>query len=237
LAEFAETVRMVEDLVPSVYVEQAFLELNEPGILDGISRLVERGADRIVIAPLLLFSAGHAKRDIPSVLVQARHRHGSIAFCVSDPLGCHPALLRLSVRRFQEAVDQPVRLCSFTHVLVGRGGSDDEAAADLRRYAELMSRHVPAKSHSVAFMALARPRLRDALVCAARQGGDCVVQPHLLFQGDVLCDLQGEVSVIGKRSAQVHFHVTSHLGPSPLLAEAIVDRAAAHLAGLPTMRW
>ncbi|MEE3220587.1 MAG: CbiX/SirB N-terminal domain-containing protein, partial [Planctomycetota bacterium] len=48
-----------------IVVEPAFLELTEPTIDDAVTRLADRGVRRMTVMPLLLFAAGHAKRDIP----------------------------------------------------------------------------------------------------------------------------------------------------------------------------
>ena len=41
-------------------VELGFIELAEPTIGAALDRLVERGAARVCVVPLLLFAAGHA---------------------------------------------------------------------------------------------------------------------------------------------------------------------------------
>ena len=49
-------------------VETAFLELAEPSIQDGLSRLARRGARRIVVLPYFLAAGSHVSRDIPEIL-------------------------------------------------------------------------------------------------------------------------------------------------------------------------
>ena len=53
---------------PDWPVEHGYLEFARPVIRDGLDRLVAAGARRILAVPGMLFAAGHAKNDIPSVL-------------------------------------------------------------------------------------------------------------------------------------------------------------------------
>ena len=72
--EFLEVAEQVSRRLTGVCVEPACLELTELTIPQGVSRLVERGARQIVVVPLLLFAAGHAKRDIPAAAEAAALR-------------------------------------------------------------------------------------------------------------------------------------------------------------------
>ena len=49
-------------------VEHGFLEFANPILRDGLDRLREQGVERVLAIPAMLFAAGHAKNDIPSVL-------------------------------------------------------------------------------------------------------------------------------------------------------------------------
>src|SRR5688500_6845827 len=62
--------------VAPLAVEPAFLELKQPEIDTAVGKLVARGATRLVTMPLLLFAAGHVKRDIPEQVRTALDRRG-----------------------------------------------------------------------------------------------------------------------------------------------------------------
>jgi sirohydrochlorin ferrochelatase len=89
--------------------ELAFLELAEPDIATGVRRLAERGVMRLVTVPVLLFSAGHAQRDIPHATHEAAQAFNVEVAGQSKALECHPALLRLSAQRFREAICDPAK--------------------------------------------------------------------------------------------------------------------------------
>ena len=73
-------------------VEPAYAATGEPRVHDAVSELRRRGARRIVLASYLLADG----------LFQDRLR-GSGADLVADPLGTHPAMVRLIANRFKRA--------------------------------------------------------------------------------------------------------------------------------------
>jgi sirohydrochlorin cobaltochelatase len=226
LAEFRETVQRVADSLPSVAVGSAFLELAQPDIADGVHALALRGVEEVTFVPLLLFAAGHAKRDIPAALDIASRQYAFLRFGLAEPLGCHPSLLELSAQRFREALaDTPRESSTLRLILVGRGSSDATAAAETEHYAGKLAEQVSVPRYHVAFMAAASPRLGALLDRIEPSTGDWLVfQPHLLFHGEVLADLNAQVAAWGLRCPVRRWSVAEHLGPSRLLVQAIIDR-------------
>src|SRR5690606_655117 len=74
-AEFRRTVGQVAALRPDWAVAGGFLELAEPTIPAAIDALAKQGVKRLIVMPLLLFAAGHARRDIPREIELAATRH------------------------------------------------------------------------------------------------------------------------------------------------------------------
>jgi sirohydrochlorin ferrochelatase len=73
-------------------VELAFAATGEPAVADAVTQLRHRGARRVVVASYLLADG----------LFQDRLRNSG-ADAVSDPLGGHPAMVRLIASRFRRA--------------------------------------------------------------------------------------------------------------------------------------
>ena len=67
-AETADVAAAVAGLLPDMPVELGFLEVIGPTIADAVTRLAARGCRDVIAAPLLLFAAGHAKRDVPEAV-------------------------------------------------------------------------------------------------------------------------------------------------------------------------
>jgi sirohydrochlorin cobaltochelatase len=190
VAEFLDLARQVEIRLAPRAVEPAFLELAGPTIAASFRRLAERGVRRIVVAPLLLFAAGHAKLDIPAAVRDAAGilPPGEIDIVYAQPLGCHSALLKLSAGRVQElfASHSAIATSESGLLLVGRGSRDPEAIAATHDYAHLLRAGLPPVDTRVAFVAMAAP-LVDSVADELSQTNlrRIVVQPHLLFHGEL----------------------------------------------------
>ncbi|MDX1947078.1 MAG: CbiX/SirB N-terminal domain-containing protein [Pirellulaceae bacterium] len=196
-------------------VEPAFLEIAEPTIAQGIAALARRGAARFVALPLLLFAAGHAKRDIPAALTAAV-AGSRLEFCLGEHLGCDEGMVELSRRRFTEALQQrPAMPAADTCLLlVGRGSPDDGATAEMRQFARLRGLSEADMAVEVAFLAMAQPRVGEVIArLAASRYRRIVVQPHLLFHGDLAEGLAAQVAAVRAKNSRQEWLL------APLLAD------------------
>lgn len=227
--EFARVAAMVAGQRPDMIVEAGFLELAEPDIPAAIDAAVARGAARVTVSPLLLFAAGHAKRDIPAAIDQARSRHPGVHFEQAPALESHPAILHLSADRWHAALAEPGALTAGESVmlLVGRGSHDREAVDGFLAFAQQRMSQTPAGALQPAFLAMAEPSLDAAIERAAAVGlPQVVVQPHLLFCGDLVDRIARCVERARQRWPATRWLLARPLGPDPLVALALAERAA-----------
>jgi len=233
--EFIQTACSVAGLLGRMAVEPCFLELAEPTIDVAIERLAAQGIRRLSVMPLLLFAAGHAKRDIPQAvghairkirLIDRLEPHAERPFAQLPPLGCHAKLLELSSLRFAEAVaNRPAVAPEDTAlVMVGRGSRDEDATAEMFSFARQRGERSPVDPVETCFVAMAEPPLGDCLErMAASDFRRVVIQPHLLFGGQLLARISDIVVQFARRHPDTEWVVARHLGPHALLDAAIVD--------------
>jgi sirohydrochlorin cobaltochelatase len=236
-AEFLATVAQVSQRLPGVAVQPCFLELAKPTIAAGAEQLARRGARHVAVVPLMLLAAAHVKRDVPAAVAAAAAelapRYGPIRFRPTAHLGLQAELITLSAQRFRQCVEHSVAKADKANtdgetmlLIAGRGSRDPLAADELRRFVQLRCQQTPVAGARACFMAMAEPSLQAALNESARAGWRrVVVQPHLLFRGQVLAQLDQLVrqSQVGCPDGQ--WLVTRHIGPDPLLADLIVRLA------------
>ena len=242
LAEFQSIVERLAQRQPTWLVEPGLIELAEPTISQGFARLVERGARQVVALPLLLFAADHAREDIPRLLDEARQtlapqRNGSLPeIAQAEVLGQHPQIIELSQRRYQAALagltTSPVAELndlSTVRILVSRGSSDPVAIAAVQDFARRLDVKMsgdPKKPQlAVAFVAVARPSLAEVLEQA--QLGSArrvVVQPHLLFTGQVLGQIQQAVDHCRAACPGKEWSIAAHLGADDCVVAALESR-------------
>ena len=233
-ASVADRLGSVANRMGHVAVEPCFLELAEPTIDEAIERLADRNVDCLSVMPLLLFAAGHAKDDIPQAVRAAVNASGfarrltTSADVISQlpHLGCHPKLLELSALRFHEAIaDQPLASSAQTTlVMVGRGSRDKQATTEMRQFSKLRHDGAQVKQTEVCFVAMAEPLIQPYLDQLAQSDAQrIVVQPHLLFGGQLLAKIADLVGEMAQQHPDQEWIVTRHLGPHALLEDAMVD--------------
>lgn len=239
LAEFHEVVGALSVRLAPLPVEPCFLELAEPTIAVGLERLAARGARRIVVAPLLLFAAGHAKEDIPHAVASASPmRVDDLPWVQTEPFGLDPEVVALSVLRYDEAIAEaehercsarnsvPILPSETLQVLVGRGSSDSEALAAMREFVQRRAAARPSDGDvELAYTALAEPRLEAVLErAAASPYRRIVVQPHLLFHGELVERVARLTADAASRFPEKQWLVAAHLGPHERVVAAVVRR-------------
>jgi sirohydrochlorin cobaltochelatase len=227
-AEFARLTNAVAAMVPETIVEGCFLELVEPDIPQGIQRAIDRGARRLVVVPLLLVAAGHARRDIPYLLEAAAARFPWLDIRQTRHLGSHPVLLKLARCRYTEALAPRAEVAAKDTLLlvVGRGTKDPDANAELCSFARHRFEQTPVGWQETCFLAITEPSLARALELVRQLPfSRVVIEPHFLFQGELLDRVRQVVAEAAADCPEKEFIVAERLGADELLAEAVIELA------------
>ena len=247
-----DLVSQMQSKVPNAVVAGCFLELAEPSIDKAIEQLREQSVRKILVVPVLLFTAAHAKEDIPDAVAAAAVPAGIEILGQTTSLGTHPSVLDLSCRRYQEVTDlqsmhtcpagacarvqcqsgrcegQGVSMGRIGLAMVGRGTSEQAALDHMRRLTELRvsDGNTSVVVHETGFFAGGKPNVDALLEIAA--GWDCdtvIVQAHLLFEGDLIEQLRNKV--LNRRDSYPgkQWFVSRTLGADPMLANVFLDLA------------
>jgi len=224
--EFQKFALQVAALEPTSRVRSCFLELASPTIAEGIDEMIGHGVRRLIVAPIMLFSARHVQVDIPREVAAAIANVPNIQVSIAAHLGCHEKLVELSNLRYTEAIAADSFETEDTLlVMVGRGSHDAGALAEMQQFTRLCVAGRSGIESRICYMAMAEPSLDRALDDAARLPFKrIVVQPHLLFEGVLLQRLRQRVANCRQRFPHTQWCLAERLAPHRLLAEAIVDR-------------
>ncbi len=87
-------------------VEAGFLQLAKPGLTEVVEDLIGRGAKRVVVMPLLLFSGNHVLKDIPEEIDNEREKFPEVEFCYAKNIGADERIALIATDRIEEAVNQ-----------------------------------------------------------------------------------------------------------------------------------
>ncbi|MFM9066694.1 MAG: CbiX/SirB N-terminal domain-containing protein, partial [Planctomycetota bacterium] len=118
-------------------------------------------------------------------------------------------------------------------LVVGRGSGDHAAQAELREFARLSGELCGERHVRTCFLAMARPSLDERMAeLELSRYRRIVVQPHILFQGDLLERVQTRIRVAAESDRQRTWYLAEHLGPEDELLDTILARGAEVLTGL-----
>jgi sirohydrochlorin ferrochelatase len=90
-------------------VEPAHMELAEPSIATAYARCVERGANRVIVAPFFLGPGKHWTQDIPRLTAEAAAKFPHTTYHVTPTLGIDELILELLNKRVQGCVSNDYR--------------------------------------------------------------------------------------------------------------------------------
>ena len=141
ITEFESVAAGIRARLPRYDVESGFLEFATPVIREGLGRLHARGNELCLAVPGMLFAAGHAKNDIPSVLNTFEARHPGMEIRYARELGLDDKLLRAAGDRIRGALDasgDAVPLHETMLVVVGRGASDPDANGNVAKVMRML---------------------------------------------------------------------------------------------------
>jgi sirohydrochlorin ferrochelatase len=210
----------VQRMRPDLRIEPAFLELAKPSFGAVVDKLVRAGFEEIVVVPLLLSEAYHAKVDVPTVIAEATARHENLQIRATQVLGLETAFLDVLDRRLRES------LCSARVreldglVLAAAGTSDPLATQSISRLARLWgTRHrLPVVT---AFASAAPPATGEAVRAFRAQGRRHIAVGSLFLAPGLLYDRAAELALEAGAVA-----VSQPFGADPEVARTVLARYA-----------
>jgi sirohydrochlorin ferrochelatase len=127
----AETIRAlvaeVRSMRPDLRIEPAFLDLSKPSFPTVVDKLVRAGYEEIVVVPLLLTEAFHAKVDVPAAIAAVEAKHPDLRVRASNILGLETVFLEVLDRRLRAAL-KAARVRELDALVLAAAGSSDALA-------------------------------------------------------------------------------------------------------------
>jgi sirohydrochlorin cobaltochelatase len=228
-AEMEALATTVAAALPGVPVELGYLEMTDPPAAAALGRLVAAGVRRVAVLPLMLFGAGHAKSDVPAVVLEGRHRHPQVDIRLGSPLGVSRPLVAALGGSLAAAGAGGLPL-----LVVARGTSDPDANGDAAKAARMLAEWNGSSFHLVAFTGVTGPRVPDALEVAARLGwGEMAVAFWFICTGLLVERARDQVAAFAAGGRRVVD--AGYFGPHDAVVGLVVDRFHQALAGEPTV--
>jgi sirohydrochlorin cobaltochelatase len=242
--EFAAVSLQLRRSLPQYEVDYGYLEFARPIIRDGLDRLQAKGVTEVLAIPGMLFAAGHAKNDIPSVLSTYQAQHPGLTIRYGRELGIDVKMLRAAGERVQEAVeiadarreDGPVPLHETMLVVVGRGASDPDANSNVAKVMRMIWEGLGFGWGETAYSGVTFPLVEPALEHAAKLGyRRIVVFPYFLFTGILVDRIYDATDTVAARHPEIEFVKARYLSDHPLVLATLEERIGEILDGTGNM--
>lgn len=209
---------LVAGALPDVDVDVGFLELADPPAGPVLDRLAAAGAKRITVLPLMLLSAGHAKNDVPALVLEGRQRHAGLDIRYGGPLGVRRDLVALLGGVITAAGGGGLPL-----LVIARGTSDPDANGDAAKAARLLAEWTGAPFVHTGFTGVTGPRVPDAVDVFARLGHRRIaVAFWFVCSGKLVDRARGDLAEFGARTG-IEVVDAGYIGPDERLVPVITE--------------
>jgi sirohydrochlorin cobaltochelatase len=242
VAEFAELAGALRQRLRPLALEYGYLEFAQPILRDGLEALRAQGVERILAVPAMLFAAGHAKNDIPSVLNTWAAETG-IRVDYGRELGVDLKMIQAAGQRLREAIErddqqalasgqQPVPLHDTLLVVVGRGSSDPDANSNVAKVTRMLVEGFGfgwgETVYSGVTFPLVEPGLRHAVKLGFRR---LLVFPYFLFSGVLVSRIRQHTERVAADHPELCFLQAGYLAQAPGVLDTFVERVEEIIRG------
>ncbi len=232
--EFAVLSRHLKDRMPHYPVEYGYLEFATPIIRAGLDSLKTQGVTRVLAVPGMLFAAGHAKNDIPSVLNTYAAQNG-LRIDYGKELGIDPKMMRAAADRVQQAIDAApgdIPKHETLLVVVGRGASDPDANSNVSKVTRLLWEGFGFGWAETAYSGVTFPLVEPALEHATKLGfRRIIVFPYFLFTGILVQRIHDATDTVAARHPALQFVKAPYLNDHPQVVATFQERIEQILTG------
>ena len=233
--EFENLAIRIRERLPDRDVEYGFLEFATPIIRDGLDRLRERGARDVLAVPGMLFAAGHAKNDIPSVLNTYQAGHDGFDIQYGRELGVDALMIRAAGARIAEAIaaaPDDVSPHETLLMVVGRGTSDSDANSNVAKVMRMLWEGFGFGWGETCYSGVTFPLVGPGLEHAARLGyRRIIVFPYFLFTGVLVRRIYDTTDLVAARHPEIEFVKAPYLNDHELVIDAFIDRIGEIVSG------
>mgnify|MGYP001316755578 CR=1 FL=1 len=228
VSEFEAVARGIKARLPQYETDWGFLEFATPVIQNGLDSLRGKGIRKVLAIPGMLFAAGHAKNDIPSVLNAYQAQNPELIISYGRELGIDLKLIRAAGDRIETAIqkvsDKIPREKTLLAV-IGRGSSDPDANSNVTKVTRMLWEGLGLGWAETAYSGVTFPLVEPGLEHASRLGyRRIIVFPYFLFTGVLVKRIFHYVDKVAAKYPKIEFVKASYLNDHPLVLDTFAER-------------
>ena len=226
--EFQAVAQGLKERLPQYETDFGFLEFATPVIRTGLDTLRAKGIRKVLAVPGMLFAAGHAKNDIPSVLNAYQAQNPELEISYARELGIDLKLIRAAGERVEDALQKAgdgVSREDTLLVVVGRGASDPDANSNVAKVTRMLWEGLGLGWAETAYSGVTFPLVEPGLEHATRLGYKrIVVFPYFLFTGILVQRIYHYTDIVAAKHPEIEFIKASYLNDHPLVLDTFAER-------------
>ena len=235
--EFARLVEALRLRLPDVPLEYGYLEFASPILRDALDTLRRQGVQRVLAVPAMLFAAGHAKNDIPSLLNTYATETG-LRIDYGRELGIDRLMIAAAGARIQEALASAASVPAERTLLavVGRGSSDPDANSNVAKVTRMLVEGFGFGWGETVYSGVTFPLVEPGLRHIVRLGFQrIIVFPYFLFSGVLVQRVYQHTDRVAADHTGIEFLAADYLGNHPLVVDTFQERIDEILVGNTAM--
>ncbi len=235
--EFAQLAQSLQLKLPSLPIEYGYLEFARPIIRDALDRLLSQSIERVIAIPAMLFAAGHAKNDIPSLLKTYSFEKG-LVIDYGRELGINNSMIGAAGARIQETIEASRTFPNSETLLVvvGRGSSDPDANSNVAKITRMLVEGFGFGWGETVYSGVTFPLVEPGLRQLVRLGFKrIIVFPYFLFSGVLVSRIRRHTKRVADDFPHIEVLQAPYLGGHPLVIETFQDRIEEVLEGKNAM--
>jgi len=226
--EFQAVAKGLKERLPQYETDWGFLEFATPVIRTGLDALRAKGIRKVLAVPGMLFAAGHAKNDIPSVLNAYQTQNPELEISYARELGIDLKLIRAAGERVEDALQKAgdgVSREDTLLVVVGRGASDPDANSNVAKVTRMLWEGLGLGWAETAYSGVTFPLVEPGLEHVTRLGYKrIVVFPYFLFTGILVQRIYYYTDIVAAKHPEIEFIKASYLNDHPLVLDTFAER-------------
>ena len=219
-------------------VDYGYLEFANPVINKGLDGLKARGAEEVLAVPGMLFAAGHAKNDIPSVLNTYMAQNG-LTVRYGRELGIDPRMLKAASDRIEQALEAAggdVPRHETLLMVVGRGASDPDENSNVVKVMRMLWEGLGFGWGETCYSGVTFPLVEPGLRQTAKLGfRRVVVFPYFLFTGVLVRRIYDYTDIVAKDFPDIEFIKAGYLNDHEMVLQTFEARIDEILEGTGNM--
>jgi sirohydrochlorin cobaltochelatase len=228
LAEFRNFIRKIKIQFPKNPLSHGFLEISDPNIETTLKKVIKTGAKKILVIPVMLFAAGHIKKDIPNLIRKSLTKNSKIEVKIAREIGIDKKLLKVAKQKIEKTLQTSPHIISERETMlmvIGRGTSLKKVNEKIVNISRSLKKQMKFSENKTSFVGVATPDFKTSLTESAKKKFKrIVIFPYLLFTGTLLNRIHAITGKISQQFPETEFLISSCFKDHPLVIKSFTER-------------